>query len=205
LSIIQGPFSVAPCQTLISRFATFPSLCNLRHLLARDVPVLGAARHHASLHHRHAHPAQRQRCAHEHPQRAAAHLRACVRVWVIIDGNRRLGPRDGRTEDTKQRQAIGSRPPCPRPGTSPAAEQRRQTSALGFGVGREDTCHHIHVCGRAVRLRRRGHELKQNPPQPRQWVSTLQVRSSWQWEQLCWVCYGCVTGERGGEHVQGLR
>jgi hypothetical protein len=26
LSIIQGPFSVAPCQTLISRFATFSSL-----------------------------------------------------------------------------------------------------------------------------------------------------------------------------------
>jgi hypothetical protein len=25
LSIIQGPFSVAPCQTLISRFATFSS------------------------------------------------------------------------------------------------------------------------------------------------------------------------------------
>ena len=25
LSIVQGPFSVAPCQTLISRFATFPS------------------------------------------------------------------------------------------------------------------------------------------------------------------------------------
>jgi hypothetical protein len=26
LSIVQGPFSVAPCQTLTSRFATFPSL-----------------------------------------------------------------------------------------------------------------------------------------------------------------------------------
>jgi hypothetical protein len=26
LSIIQGPFSVAPCQTLVSRFATFSSL-----------------------------------------------------------------------------------------------------------------------------------------------------------------------------------
>jgi hypothetical protein len=25
-SIIQGPFSVAPCQTLVSRFATFASL-----------------------------------------------------------------------------------------------------------------------------------------------------------------------------------
>jgi hypothetical protein len=25
LSIVQGPFSVAPCQTLISRFATFSS------------------------------------------------------------------------------------------------------------------------------------------------------------------------------------
>jgi hypothetical protein len=24
MSIVQGPFSVAPCQTLISRFATFP-------------------------------------------------------------------------------------------------------------------------------------------------------------------------------------
>jgi hypothetical protein len=32
LSIIQGPFSVAPCQTLISRFATFPSLYLSRHL-----------------------------------------------------------------------------------------------------------------------------------------------------------------------------
>jgi hypothetical protein len=29
LSIIQGPFSVAPCQTLISRFATFSSLYGL--------------------------------------------------------------------------------------------------------------------------------------------------------------------------------
>ena len=28
-SIIQGPFSVAPCQTLISRFATFSSLCTV--------------------------------------------------------------------------------------------------------------------------------------------------------------------------------
>jgi hypothetical protein len=27
LSIIQGPFSVAPCQTLVSRFATFASPC----------------------------------------------------------------------------------------------------------------------------------------------------------------------------------
>jgi hypothetical protein len=27
-SIIQGPFSVAPCQTLISRFATFSSPCS---------------------------------------------------------------------------------------------------------------------------------------------------------------------------------
>ena len=26
MSIIQGPFSVAPCQTLVSRFATFSSL-----------------------------------------------------------------------------------------------------------------------------------------------------------------------------------
>jgi hypothetical protein len=29
LSIIQGPFSVAPCQTLISRFATFSSPFNV--------------------------------------------------------------------------------------------------------------------------------------------------------------------------------
>ena len=29
-SIIQGPFSVAPCHTLISRFATFPSPYVLR-------------------------------------------------------------------------------------------------------------------------------------------------------------------------------
>jgi hypothetical protein len=30
LSIVQEPFSVAPCQTLISQFATFSSLCDLR-------------------------------------------------------------------------------------------------------------------------------------------------------------------------------
>ena len=30
LSIVQGPFSVVPCQTLISRFATFASLYILR-------------------------------------------------------------------------------------------------------------------------------------------------------------------------------
>jgi hypothetical protein len=29
LSIIQGPFSVAPCQTLVSRFATSSSLCTI--------------------------------------------------------------------------------------------------------------------------------------------------------------------------------
>jgi hypothetical protein len=37
LSIIQGPFSVAPCQTLISRFATFSSLCQ-----GNVMPIPGA-------------------------------------------------------------------------------------------------------------------------------------------------------------------
>jgi hypothetical protein len=31
LSIIQGPFSITKCQTLISRFATFASLYDTRH------------------------------------------------------------------------------------------------------------------------------------------------------------------------------
>jgi hypothetical protein len=38
LSIIRGPFSVAPCQTLVSRFATFASLYHLLDLVA-DVLV----------------------------------------------------------------------------------------------------------------------------------------------------------------------
>jgi hypothetical protein len=32
LSIIQGPFSVAPCQTLVSRFAIFASLQGMSEL-----------------------------------------------------------------------------------------------------------------------------------------------------------------------------
>jgi hypothetical protein len=48
LSIIQGPFSVAPCQTLISRFATFASLYSTysaargRVLILQRVCVAGA-------------------------------------------------------------------------------------------------------------------------------------------------------------------
>jgi hypothetical protein len=36
LSIVQGPFSVAPCQTLVSRFATFSSLCTSRACVAGE-------------------------------------------------------------------------------------------------------------------------------------------------------------------------
>jgi hypothetical protein len=48
LSIIQGPFSVAPCQTLISRFATFASPYNFyiactsaAYLLGRGPELVG--------------------------------------------------------------------------------------------------------------------------------------------------------------------
>jgi hypothetical protein len=44
LSIIQGPFSVAPCQTLISRFATFPSPYDVARAARRVVPGLVADR-----------------------------------------------------------------------------------------------------------------------------------------------------------------
>jgi hypothetical protein len=39
LSIVQGPFSVAPCQTLIVRFATVPSL----YAVAYNNPGLGVS------------------------------------------------------------------------------------------------------------------------------------------------------------------
>lgn len=42
------------------------------HLVAADVPLLGAPPHRAPLHHRHSQPRQLQRAGQEDPQRAAA-------------------------------------------------------------------------------------------------------------------------------------
>jgi hypothetical protein len=43
LSIIQGPFSVAPCQTLVSRFATFASPYDIGVKLTRSCVVMAAS------------------------------------------------------------------------------------------------------------------------------------------------------------------
>ena len=44
ISIIQGPFSVAPCQTLKSRFATFssPYVCRLVEAMGASADEAGA-------------------------------------------------------------------------------------------------------------------------------------------------------------------
>ena len=44
LSIVQGPFSVAPCQTLDLRFVTFASLCAASHNSALPVDSLVTVR-----------------------------------------------------------------------------------------------------------------------------------------------------------------
>jgi WD40 repeat protein len=44
LSIVQGPFSVAPCLTLTLRFATFPSLCSVAWHPDGNTLAVGCAR-----------------------------------------------------------------------------------------------------------------------------------------------------------------
>jgi hypothetical protein len=64
-SIVQGPFSFAPCQTLVSRFATFSSLYALFSVYVVDPSFQTSERHDSQLLHR---------C------NAAPHLRAS-RTW----------------------------------------------------------------------------------------------------------------------------